>query len=80
MVDAGTEQNQQPNNRGTICQINCICNVQTQQNKHVILRMNSYEICLEQMQFNLSSLVAEESKLALRCRAKQKLNLECNTG
>lgn len=57
-----------------------IWNVQTLQNKQVILRMSSYEICLEQMQSNLPSLVAEESKLALRCRAKQKLNLECNTG
>lgn len=73
------EQKQQPNNRGQ-CQINYIWNVQTQQNKHFILGTSSYEICLEQKQSKLPSLVAEESKLALRCRAGQKLNLECNTG
>lgn len=66
------EQNQQPNNRRQ-CQINCIWNVQTQQNKHIILRTSSYEICCEQMKSNLPSLVAEESKQALRCRAGQKL-------
>lgn len=32
------------------------------------------------MQSNLPSLVAEESKQALRRRAAQKLNLECNRG
>lgn len=69
---------QQPNKRGK-CQINYIWNVQTQQNKRVILRTSSYEICPEQMQSNLPSLVAEESKLALRCRARQKLNLARNT-
>lgn len=66
------EQKQQPNNRGQ-CQINYVWNVQIQQNKHVILRTSSYEICHEQTQSNLPSLVAEESKQALRCRAGQKL-------
>lgn len=81
VVDVVTEieQKQQPNNRGQ-CQINYIWNVQTQQDKHVILRTSSYEICLEQIQSNLSTLVADRSKLALRCRAGQKLSLECTTG
>lgn len=81
VVDAVTEieQKQHPNNRGQ-CRINYIWNVQTQQDKHVTLRMSSYEICLEQIQPNLPTLVADGSKLALRCRAGQKLSLECTTG